>query len=128
MAPEIETFFGRYAAALSSDDVPAIVSCFDPPTFIVDDAATTVMIDRAQLTNHFTGMAERYRARGAFSAAARVHGAEQLAPTVWLVDVSWDSFDENGRPSPVAVERYWYILRTEQSAEPLIVAAIVTRP
>jgi hypothetical protein len=37
--PDIERF-SRDDAARSSDDVPGIVSCFDPPTVIVDDAAT----------------------------------------------------------------------------------------
>jgi hypothetical protein len=124
--PDIEKFLARYGAALSSDDVPAIVSCFDPPTVVVDDATTTLLIDHAQLRDHFTGMAERYRARGAFSATATVRGVEQLAPALWLVDVGWDSFDETGAPAPIDVETYRYLLRAVQSDEPLIVAVVVT--
>lgn len=126
MRPDIEKFFARYGAALSSDDVPGIVSCFDPPTVVIDDAATTLMIDHAHVEAYFTGMAERYRARGAFSAAATVRGVEQLAPALWLVDVRWDSFDETGAPAPVSVETYRYLVRAVQPDEPLIVAAVVT--
>ena len=74
----------------------------------------------------FTGMAERYRARGAFNATARVREVEQLTPALWLVDVAWDSFDETGAPAPVDVETYRYLLRAVQPDEPLIVAAVVT--
>jgi hypothetical protein len=124
--PDIDKFFARYSAALSSDDVPGIVSCFDPPTVVVDDAATTLLIDHTHVRDHFTGMAERYRARGAFSATATVREIEQLAPALWLVDVGWDSFDETGAPAPVAVETYRYLLRAVQRDEPRIVAAVVT--
>ncbi len=126
MRPDIEKFFARYGAALSSDDVPGIVSCFDPPTVVIDDAATTLMIDCAQVEAHFTGMAERYRAGGAFSAVATVRGVEQLASAIWLVDVRWDSFDEAGAPAPISVETYRYLVRAVQPDEPLIVAAVVT--
>jgi hypothetical protein len=106
--------------------VPGIVSCFDPPIVVVDDAATTLLVDHAHLKDHFTGMAERYRARGAFTATAAVRGVEQLAPALWLVDVGWDSFDEAGAPAPVEVETYRYLLRAVQPDEPLIVAVVVT--
>jgi hypothetical protein len=115
----------RYGAALSSDDVPGIVSCFDPPTVVIDDAAT-LMIDRAQLEAHFTGMAKRYRARGAFPAVATVQGVEQLASALWLVDVRWDSLDEAGEPATISAETYRYLVRAIQPDEPLIVAAVVT--
>lgn len=126
MRPDIEKFFSRYGAALSSDDVPGIVSCFDPPTVIIDNAATTLMIDHAQVEEYFTGMAERYRARGASSAVPTVRGMEQLAPALWLVDVRWDSFDGTGAPAPASVETYRYLVRAVQPDEPLIVAAVVT--
>lgn len=80
MRPDIEKFFARYGAALSSDDVSGIVSCFDPPTVVVDDAATTLMIDHAHVEEYFTGMAERYRARGALSAADS-RPAPELGPS-----------------------------------------------
>ena len=126
MRADIEKFFARYGAALSSDDVPGIVSCFDPPTVVVEDAATTLMRDHAHVEEYFTGMAERYRARGAFTATATVLGVEQLAPALWLVDVRWDSFDETGAPAPIEVETYKYLLRAAEPDEPLIVAAVVT--
>lgn len=126
MRSHIEKFFERYGAALSSDDVHGIVSCFDPPTVVIDDANTTLMIDRAQLGAHFTGMAERYRARDAFTAVATVRGIEQLASALWLVDVRWDSLDATGKPAPVAPETYRYLLRAIHPDEPLIVAAVVT--
>jgi hypothetical protein len=126
MGPDIEKFFARYGAALSSDDMQGIVSCFDPPTVVIDDAATTLMIDRAQVEAHFTGMAERYRARGAFTAVATVHGVEQLASALWLVDVRWDSLDVTGAPADVSAETYRYLVRAIQPDEPLIVAAVVT--
>jgi hypothetical protein len=122
----IEKFFERYGAALSSDDVHGIVSCFDPPTVVIDDANTTLMIDRAQLEAHFTGMAKRYRARDAFTAIATVRGIEQLASALWLVDVRWDSLDATGAPALVAPETYRYLLRAIHPDEPLIVAAVVT--
>ena len=126
MRSHIERFFERYGAALSSDDVHGIVSCFDPPTVVIDDATTTLMIDRAQLEAHFTGMAERYRARGAFTAVATVRGVEQLASALWLADVQWDSLDATGAPAPVNAETYRYLLRAIQPDAPLIVAAVVT--
>ena len=125
MRPDIERFFARYGAALSSDDLPGIVSCFDPPTVVVDDAATALMIDPAHLADHFTGMAERYRARGAYTGTATVRGVEQLTPALWLVDVAWDAFDETGAPAPVPVETYRYLLRAKQPDQPLIVAVVV---
>jgi hypothetical protein len=125
MRLDIEKFFSRYGAALSSGDLPGIVSCFDPPTVIVDETTTTLMIDRVQLSDYFTGIEERYRSHGAFSASATIHSVEQLASALRLVDVSWASFDESGEPAPVAVETYKYVLRTVRT-EPLIVAAGVT--
>src|SRR5918996_2007964 len=85
-----------------------------------------LMIDHAHVEAYLTGMAERYRARGAFSTAATVRGVEQLAPALWLVDVRWDSFDETGEPTSVSVETYRYLVRAVQPDEPLIVAAVVT--
>ena len=126
MRLDIEKFFSRYAAALSSGDLPGIVSCFDPPTVIVDETTTTLMIDRMQLSDYFTGIEERYRARGAFSASATIHSVEQLASALWLVDVSWASLDESGELAPVGVETYKYVLRTVRTEEPLIVAVVVT--
>jgi hypothetical protein len=126
MRPDIAKFFARYGAALSSGDLPEIVSCFDPPTVIVDEATTTLMVDRGQLSDYFTGIEKRYRARGAFTASATIRDIEQLASALWLVDVSWASFDESGEPAPVSVETYKYVLRTAGAEEPLIVAAVVT--
>jgi hypothetical protein len=126
VSTSIERFFARYAGAISADDVPAIVSCFDPPTVVVDDAATELLIDHARLAEHFTGMAERYRARGAFSATATVRGVEQLTAALCLADVCWDAFDDAGAAAPVEVETYHYLLRTVDPAEPRIVAVIVT--
>ena len=84
------------------------------------------MVDRRQLSDYFTGIEKRYRARGAFSASATIHGVERLASALWLVDVSWASFDESGEPAPVSVESYKYLLRAVRAKEPLIVAAVVT--
>jgi hypothetical protein len=126
MRPDIAKFFARYGAALSSGDLPGIVSCFDPPTVIVDEAATTLMIDHRQLHDYFMGIEERYRALGAFTASAKVRDIEQLASALWLVDVCWDSFDESGAPAPVNVETYKYLLRAVQPEELLIVAAVLT--
>jgi len=126
MRSRIEKFFERYGAALSSDDVHGIVSCFDPPTVVIDDATTSLMIDRAQLEAHFTGMAERYRARGAFTAVATVRGVEQLASALWLADVQWDSLNEAGEPAVISAETYRYFVRAIQPDVPLIVAAVVT--
>ncbi len=126
MRRNFEKFFARYGAALSSGDLPGIVSCFDPPTVIIDETATTLMVDRRQLSDYFTGIEKRYRARGAFSASATIHGVEKLASALWLVDVSWASFDESGEPAPVGVESYKYLLRAMRAKEPLIVAAVVT--
>jgi len=95
MRRDIEKFFARYGAALSSGDLPVIVSCFDPPTVIIDETATTLMVDRRQLSDYFAGIEKRYRARRAFSASATIHGVEQLASVLWLVDVRWASFDES---------------------------------
>lgn len=81
---------------------------------------------RRRLRKPFTGIAERYRARGAFSATAIVRGVERLAPALWLVDVRWDSLDETGAPAPVSVETYRYLVRAAQPDEPRIVAAVVT--
>jgi hypothetical protein len=106
--------------------LPGIVSCFDPPTVIVDEAATTLMIDHKQLEDYFIGIDERYRARGLFNAAATVREVEELTAALWLVDVRWDSFDESGAPTPASVETYKYLLRTVRPEEPLIVAAVVT--
>jgi hypothetical protein len=126
MRPDIEKFFARYGAALSSDDLQDIVSCFDPPTVVIDDAATTLMIDRAQVEAYFTGMAERYRAHGAYTAVPTVRGIEQLASAIWLVDVRWDSLDVNGAPATISPETNRYLVRAIQPDEPLIVAAVVT--
>ncbi|MGH8947147.1 MAG: hypothetical protein ACRDVL_13495, partial [Acidimicrobiia bacterium] len=76
---------------------------------------------------YFTGMAERYRARGAFIATATIRRVEQLTPALWLADVRWDSFDETGAPAPVDVETYRYLMRAADPEKPLIVAAVVTR-
>ena len=47
MSQDIEKFFARYGAALSSGDLPEIVSCFDPPTVIVDEATTNLIVDHS---------------------------------------------------------------------------------
>jgi hypothetical protein len=126
MRPALDKLFARYGTALSADDLPAIVSCFDPPVVVIADDGTTLMVDRAQLKEHFTGMAERYRARGAFIGTPTIRSVEQLTHALWLADVRWDSFDESGEPAPVDVETYRYLVRVADPDEPLIVAAIVT--
>lgn len=127
MRPAINKLFARYGTALSAGDLPSIGSCFDPPSVVIADDATALMVDRAQVKEYFTGMAERYRARGAFTATPTIHRVEQLTPALWLADVRWDSFDETGAPAPVGVETYRYLMRAADPDEPLIVAAIVTR-
>ncbi len=127
MRPAIERFFARYGTALSAGDLPSIESCFDPPSVVIADDETALMVDRTQVKEYFTGMAERYRARGAFTATPTIHSVEQLTPALWLADVRWNSFDETGAPAPVGVEAYRYLMRAADPDEPLIVAAIVTR-
>lgn len=127
MRPAINKLFARYGTALSADDVPSIVACFDPPSVVISDDATTLLVDRAQVSEYFTGMAERYRARGAFTATPTIHRVEQLTPALYIADVHWDSFDETGAPAPVSVETYRYLIRAGAPDDPMIVAAIVIR-
>jgi hypothetical protein len=127
MRPAIDELFARYGTALSAGDLLGIGSCFDPPSVVIADDATVLMIDQAQVKEFFTGMAERYRARGAFTTTPTIRRVEQLTPALWLADVRWDSFDETGAPAPVGVETYRYLMRATHPHEPLIVAAIVTR-
>ena len=127
MRPAIDKLFARYGTALSAGDLLGIGSCFDPPSVVIADDATALMVDMAQVKEFFTGMAERYRARGAFTATPTIRRVEQLTPALWLADVRWDSFDETGAPAPVGVETYRYLMRATDPDEPLIVAAIVTR-
>lgn len=124
--PDFEAFFARYGEALNSGDLAGVISCFDPPSSIIDDDSTTLMVDRTALENYFAGIDERYRAQGAFSATATVERVERLTPALWLVDLRWDSFDETGAPAAIAAETYKYLLRVEHPDHPLIVTAIVT--
>lgn len=88
----IERFFHQYGRALSAGDLETIVGYFAPPSIIVDDSSTTLIVDRKELLQYFNGIEERYQALGAFTATASVGAIEQLSPTLWLVDVRWDSF------------------------------------
>jgi hypothetical protein len=121
-----EKFFDQYGRALSAGDLETIVECFAPPSIIVDDSSTTLMVDRKELLQYFNGIEDRYQAAGAFSATASVGAVEQLSPTLWLVDVRWDSFDESGAPALVDVETYKYLLRNREPEAMVIVAALVT--
>jgi hypothetical protein len=118
MRPAFDRFFARYGTALSAGDVPSICCCFDAPSVVIADGATALMIDRTQVKESFTGMAERCRARGAFTATPTIHRVEQLTPALWLADVRWDSFDETGAPAPVGVEAYRYLMRAADPDEP----------
>jgi hypothetical protein len=122
----IETFFARYGAAISSDDVTGIAACYDPPSLLITDTVSTLLGDSAQVAAYFTGMAQRYRARGAFDARISIRAVEQLSAALFLVDVRWDSVDEAGAPAPVEVETYLYLVRVAESDELLIVSVIVT--
>jgi hypothetical protein len=122
----IDALFARYATALSADDLASIASCFDPPVAVVADESTVVMVDRAHVKEYFVGMADRYRAQGAFIAVPMIHRVEQLTSALWLVDIRWDSLDRDGAPTSVAVETCQYLLRASEPDQPLIVAAIVT--
>ena len=121
-----ERFFDHYGRALSAGDLETIVGCFAPPSIIVDDSRTTLMVNRKELLQYFNGIEERYQALGAFTATTSVGAIEQLSPTLWLVDVRWDSFDESGAPASVDVETNKYLLRHREPEEMLIVAALVT--
>ena len=87
MRPAIDKLVARYETALSAGDLPGIGSCFDPPSAVIADDATELMVDRAQVKEYFTGMAERYRARGAFTATPTIRRVEQLTPALWLTSV-----------------------------------------
>jgi hypothetical protein len=111
---------------MSTDDLPSIVSCFDPPVTVIADESTVVLGDRAKVEEHFVGMADRYRAQGAFTAVPTIRRVEQFTAALCLVDVRWDSLDREGEPASVDVETCQYVVRASEPDQPLIVAAIVT--
>ncbi|NJP32478.1 hypothetical protein [Micromonospora thermarum] len=103
-------FFGRYGAALTAGDVPALTGCYALPGLVVADTYSFSFTSPAAVALSFVGAAPDYQERELVAAHAAIEDVQQVSALLTMVAVEWEFLDSQGRRVPG--ERYRYLLRT----------------
>lgn len=106
-------FFGRYGAALTAGDLPALAGCYAMPGMVVADTYSFSFTSAAAVALSFFGAAADYQDRELVAAHAQIQDAQQLSEALTLVAVEWEFLDSQGRA--VAGQRYHYLLRMTEA-------------
>ncbi|MER7457468.1 hypothetical protein [Micromonospora sp. NPDC126480] len=116
-------FFGRYGAALTAGDVPALAGCYALPGLVVSDTYSFTFASPAAVALSFVGAAPDYQERELVAAHATIEDVQPVSALLTMVAVEWEFLDSQGRRVPG--ERYRYLLRTTDEG-PLICTVVRT--
>ncbi len=108
---DLTEFFGRYGAALTAGDVPAIAGCYALPGMVVSDAYSFTFSSPAAVALSFLGAAPAYRDQQVVAAHAQLRDVQRLGRTLAMVAVEWEYLDSLGRAVPG--ECYRYLIRAD---------------
>ncbi len=120
---ELTDFFGRYGAALTAADVPAIARCYALPGMVVAGSYSFTFTTPAAVALSFLGAAPSYAEREVVAAHAQLREVQQLTEALAIVAVDWEYLDCRGEAVPG--ESYRYVLRTVADG-PKITTVIAT--
>jgi hypothetical protein len=118
-------FFGRYSAALTSGDIPAIAGCYALPGMVVADAYSFTFTSPAAVALSFLGAAPAYREQQIVAAHAQIRDVQRLSRALAMVCVQWEYLDSRGTAVPG--ESYRYLIRSDAGG-PRITTVIATGP
>ena len=116
-------FFGRYGAALTSGDIPAIAACYALPGMVVSDAYSFTFTSPAAVALSFLGAAPAYRDQQIVAAHAQLRDVQRLSHSLAMVAVEWEYLDSSGNAVPG--ESYRYLIRAAVDG-PRITTVIAT--
>lgn len=102
-------FFGRYGAALTAGDIPALAGCYSLPGLVVADTYSFSFTSPAAVALSFVGAAPDYQERELVAAHASIEDVQPVSALLTMVAVEWEFLDSQGRRVPG--ERYRYLLR-----------------
>jgi hypothetical protein len=120
---DLTEFFGRYGAALTSDDVAGVAGCYALPGMVVADSYSFTFQSPAAVALSFLGAAPAYRDQQIVAAHAQLLDVQPLSDALTMVAVEWEYLDANG--NAVTGERYRYVLRSDAGG-PRITTVIAT--
>jgi ketosteroid isomerase-like protein len=123
---DVASFLDRYAAALTSGDLPGIAACYTLPALVVGDGATIPVSDPAQVEAAFGGAAAAYRAQGLVGLRPELRAVDPLTGALTLVDVYWAYLDDAGDERQHTA--YRYLLRRAEDGQLGIQVVIDTTP
>lgn len=104
-------FFGRYGAALTAGDLPAIAACYAMPGMVVADTYSFTFTSPAAVALSFLGAAPTYQEREIVAAHAQIREVQRLGAALAMVAVQWEYLDSRGNAVPG--ESYRYLLRAD---------------
>ena len=104
-------FFGRYGAALTAGDLPAIAGCYAMPGMVVADTYSFTFTSPAAVALSFLGAAPGYQEREIVAAHAQIQDVQRLGAALTMVAVQWEYLDSHGAAVPG--ESYRYLLRAD---------------
>lgn len=116
-------FFGRYGAALTTGDIPAIAGCYALPGMVVADAYSFTFTSPAAVALSFLGAAPAYREQQIVAAHAQLRDVQRLSHSLAMVAVEWEYLDSCGNAVPG--ESYRYLIRADTDG-PRITTVIAT--
>ena len=112
---EVQQFFDRFAQALTSGDVPTVVSLWQVPAYVMSDAEIHPVGSPAEIEQFFGGAKQRYNAQGIVSTRAEIAQLQWPTERIAMVEVRWPYLDAHGRE--VGEESSSYTLRRNDEGE-----------
>lgn len=112
---EVQQFLDRYATALTGGDVATIVSLWEVPAFVIDDADARAVGANEEIERFFAGAKQLYNDMGITGTRAEIVHLQWPTERIAVVDVRWPYLDPKGRE--VGEENSTYTLRRDADGE-----------
>jgi len=112
---DVQDFLDRMAKAITSGDIPAIVSLWQVPALVLDDADVKAVNSNREIERFFAGARQQYNARGIMDTRAEIMNLHWPNERIAIVEVRWPYLDAQGRE--VGEETSTYTLRRDDEGE-----------
>lgn len=99
-------FIDRYGRALSSDDLSAIVACWEVSALVISDEGALAILEAAEIEGFFAGAVQWYRAQGLVATRPEEVPIEPLGERLASVDVTWSAVNAAGEVALTDHPRY----------------------
>ena len=108
---ELKDFFDRYCRAVTAGDLPALVSAWEIPAYVLSDIGAHAVGSPDEIAKIFAGAKQQYNARGIVDTRADIVRSEWSSDRIAIVSVRWPLIDRNGRE--IGYEGSTYTLRRD---------------